>query len=207
MNAALWYLGRGTGVVSLLLLTIVVALGIATRSGRRLPGLPRFAVATVHRTASLTAVAFVALHVTTLVLDPIAQLRLVDLVLPFQGAYRPLWLGLGTVAADLIAALVATSLLRQRLGARVWRAVHWLAYAAWPVALLHGLGTGTDAGTPWLRGVTAGCVLAVLAAVAWRLSPGFAARPGHRPAVRPAVPTPGVPRDLQLELAHRDGPR
>jgi sulfoxide reductase heme-binding subunit YedZ len=207
VNAALWYVGRGTGIVSLVLLTIVVALGIATRSGRPLPGLPRFAVAAVHRTASLTAVAFLAVHITTLLLDPIAALRLVDLVLPFQGAYRPLWLGLGTVAVDLIAALVATSLLRQRIGARAWRLVHWLAYASWPVALLHGLGTGTDAGTTWLRVVTAACVAAVLGALAWRLSPGFAERPGPRPAERPAAPTPGVPRDLQLQVSHQDGSR
>ena len=207
MNAALWYLGRGSGVVSLLLLTVVVALGIATRSGRPLPGLPRFAVATVHRTASLTAVVFLGLHITTLVLDPIAQLRWVDVVLPFAGTYRPLWLGLGTLAADLIAALVVTSLLRQRIGARVWRLVHWAGYAAWPVALLHGLGTGTDAGTPWLLTLTVGCVAAVLGALAWRLSPNFAERPGRRPATRPAPPKPGVPRDLTVQLPSKAGAR
>ncbi len=205
MNAALWYLGRGTGVVSLLLLTIVVALGIATRSGRPLPGLPRFAVATVHRTASLTAVTFLLVHVTTLLIDPVAQLRLVDVVLPFAGSYRPLWLGLGTLGLDLILALIATSLLRQRIGARLWRFVHWAAYAAWPVALLHGLGTGTDAGTWWLRGVTVACVGVVLGATAWRLSPDFAERPGRRPTARPVPPRPGVPRDLQLPLPTHGG--
>jgi methionine sulfoxide reductase heme-binding subunit len=207
MNEALWYLGRGSGVVSLLLLTVVVALGIATRSGRPLPGLPRFAVATVHRTASLLAVVFLGLHITTLVLDPIAQLRLADVVLPFTGSYRPVWLGLGTLAADLIAALVVTSLLRQRMGARVWRVVHWAAYAAWPVALLHGVGTGTDAGTPWLLALTVGCVAAVLGALAWRVSPGFAERPGARPAARPGPPKPGVPRDLTVSLPTKAGAR
>jgi methionine sulfoxide reductase heme-binding subunit len=146
-------------------------------------------------------------HITTLLLDPIAQLRLVDVVLPFAGSYRPLWLGLGTLGLDLIAALVATSLLRQRIGARLWRAVHWLAYAAWPVALLHGIGTGTDAGTLWLRGITVGCVGAVLGALAWRLSPNFAERPGRRPAVLPGAPRPGVPRDLQVHLTSRGAPR
>ena len=157
MTNALWYLGRGSGVVSLVLLTIVVALGIVTRSGRPMPGLPRFAVAAVHRNASLLAVTFLGIHVVTLLADPFAQLRLVDLVLPFAGAYRPFWLGL-----------------------RAWRAVHWLAYAAWPVALLHSLGTGTDAGQLWMLGLAAASAAAVLAAIVWRCSPSFAAVPTRR---------------------------
>jgi len=180
MTNALWYLGRGSGVVSLVLLTIVVALGIATRSGRPMPGLPRFAVAAVHRNASLLAVTFLGIHVVTLLADPFAQLKLVDLVLPFVGAYRPFWLGLGTVGLDLIAALVITSLARARLGLRAWRVVHWLAYAAWPVALLHSLGTGTDAGRPWMLALAAGSAAVVLAAIAWRCSPSFAAVPTRR---------------------------
>jgi methionine sulfoxide reductase heme-binding subunit len=173
VTSALWYLGRGTGAVCLLLLTVVVVLGVMTRSGRPVLGLPRFAVAAVHRNAGLLGVSFLAVHVVTLLADPYAHLRLVDLVLPFAGTYRPLWLGLGTLGFDLVLALMVTSLLRQRIGARTWRAVHWLAYAAWPVALLHGLGTGTDAGQPWLRVIAAGCVVAVLAAVGWRLSDRF----------------------------------
>jgi sulfoxide reductase heme-binding subunit YedZ len=173
MSNALWYVGRGTGVVSLLLLTIVVALGIATRSGRSILGLPRFAVAAVHRTASLTAVVFLLVHVGTLYFDPYAQLHLVDFLVPFTGAYRPFWLGLGTVGLDLIAALVVTSLLRHRISRRSWRAVHWLAYLSWPVALAHALGNGTDSSTWWLRGIAWGCTMTVLAAVGWRVSERF----------------------------------
>jgi sulfoxide reductase heme-binding subunit YedZ len=173
MSNALWYVGRGTGLASLLLLTVVVALGIATRSGRAIFGLPRFAVAAVHRSASLTAVVFLLIHVGSLYFDPYAQLRLVDFVVPFTGAYRPFWLGLGTVGLDLIAALVVTSLLRHRIGLRAWRAVHWLAYLSWPVALSHALGNGTDNGTWWLRALAAACTLAVLGAVGWRVSERF----------------------------------
>jgi len=170
---ALWYLGRGTGVVALVLLTAVVVLGIGARSGRPLAGLPRFGVALVHRNASLLAAVFLGVHLVTLLFDPYAQLRVVDLVLPFGGAYRPLWLGLGTLASDLILVLIATSLLRHRLGQRAWRAVHWAAYAAWPVAVLHGLGNGTDRGSLWLRAIAAVCAAAVLAALAWRASARF----------------------------------
>ncbi len=173
LTSALWYLGRGTGVVTLVMFTAVVVLGIITRSGRPLPGLPRFAVAELHRNVSLSAVVFLAIHMLTLLGDPYAQLRLVDLVVPFQGAYRPLWLGLGTLAADLIGVLIVTSLLRRHLGVRVWRAVHWLAYAAWPVALWHSLGTGTDSGTAWLRLVALGSAATVLVSIIWRATTGF----------------------------------
>jgi sulfoxide reductase heme-binding subunit YedZ len=173
MTDALWYLGRGTGITALVLLTVVVALGIGNRSGRAILGLPRFAVALVHRNAALLAVVLLASHVTTLLFDPYAELKLVDLVLPFAGTYRPFWLGLGTLAFDLVIALVATSLLRQHLGRRAWKAVHWLAYAAWPVALLHSLGNGTDAGDRWLQLVAGLCTATVLGAIAWRCTDSF----------------------------------
>jgi methionine sulfoxide reductase heme-binding subunit len=179
MTDALWYFARGSGLVALVLLTIVVALGIGARSGRTAFGLPRFAVNLLHRNAALLAVVLVAGHVLSLFFDPYAQLRLVDLVLPFAGTYRPFWLGLGTLAFDLVVALVATSLLRRRLGASSWRAVHWLAYLCWPVALLHGLQSGTDGGTWWLRATAALCAATVAAAVGWRLSPSFARIPGR----------------------------
>lgn len=189
MTSALWYLGRSTGVVSLVLLTLVVALGIATRSGRPLPGLPRFAVTAVHRSASLVAVVFLAVHVLTLLLDPYAGLSLVSLVVPFTAAAQPFWYGLGAVALDLVLALVATSLLRQRIGPRVWRGIHWAAYASWPVALAHGLGSGSDAATGWMLTITGVCVAAVLAAVAWRVSERFAEVPDLAPVsvVRPPL--------------------
>ncbi len=186
LTAALWYLGRGTGTMALVMFTVSVVLGILTRSGRTLSWLPRFAVSDLHRTAALTGTSLVALHVGSLLFDPYAQLRLVDLVVPFGGAYRPLWLGLGTAAADLLVAIVATSLLRHRIGPRVFRAVHWATYAMWPVALLHGLGTGTDAGTPWFRAIALGCAAAVLGALAWRTSPSFVER-GWRRAPRKVV--------------------
>jgi sulfoxide reductase heme-binding subunit YedZ len=173
MTDALWYTARGSGLVLLVLLTVVVALGIGARSGRTAFNLPRFAVNLLHRNAALLSCVFLVVHVVSLLFDPYAQLRLVDLVVPFISAYRPFWLGLGTTALDLVAAIVVTSLLRRRLGARAWRAVHWLAYLCWPVALLHGLGTGTDNGTWWLWTVSLTCAAAVLAAVLWRLSTGF----------------------------------
>jgi sulfoxide reductase heme-binding subunit YedZ len=173
MTDALWYFARGTGLVALVLLTVVVALGIGARSGRTAFGLPKFAVSMLHRNAALMAVILLAAHVLSLLFDPYAQLRLFDIVVPFAGNYRPFWQGLGTLAFDLVLALIATSLLRHRIGARTWRIVHWLAYLCWPIALLHGLETGTDGGTWWLRTIAGLCAATVVAALAWRLSPSF----------------------------------
>lgn len=186
MSNALWYAGRGFGVSALVLLSLVMLLGILTRSGRSLPGLPRFAVAALHRTTSLTSVLFVVLHVLTLGLDPYAQLHLIDTVLPFFGTFRPLWQGLGTVASDLIVLLVGSSLLRHRLGLKVWRALHWTAYLFWPVALLHAFGNGTDGHSAWMLAVLGTCVSAVGAAGVWRLvSSRFAPEAAPIPASAP----------------------
>ncbi len=168
-GSALWYFSRATGVVTLGLLTLVVLLGVLTRGGQALPGLPRFAVAGLHRNASLLVLVVLGLHIATAVLDSYAPINLTDAVIPFVSAYRPFWLGLGALAFDLLLAVVVTSLLRAHLGVRLWKGVHWAAYAAWPVALVHGLGTGTDASEGWMLAYTAGCVGLVVLAVLWRV--------------------------------------
>ena len=143
-TGALWYASRATGITSLLLLTAVVLLGILVNRGGRLPGLPGFAVTGLHRNLSLLSVVFLAVHIVSVVLDPYVTIGWVSVLVPWGGTYKPLWVGLGTVAFDLLLALVATSLLRLRMKQGTWRAIHWLAYAMWPVALAHGIGAGTD---------------------------------------------------------------
>jgi len=181
---ALWYSSRATGLVSLVLLSATVVLGALNSARLSTPGWPRFAVAAVHRNFSLLVLAFLVVHVATAVVDPYAGIGWLDAVVPFGSVYRPLWLGLGAVAGDLLLAILATSLLRQRLGVRLWRLVHWASYACWPVAVLHGLGTGTtDRHTTWVIALDVACVLAVTGAIAWRLltvHPDTEARHGGR---------------------------
>jgi len=165
----LWYATRATGVVALLLLTAAVALGVAGLARVDVPALPRVVRSALHRNVSLLALAFVCVHVITTVLDPFTSISIVSAIVPFSSGYRPLWLGLGAIALDLLLAVIVTSLLRSRLPYRGWHAVHWLAYASWPVALWHGLGTGTDSRLPWLLLLDAVCVLVVAGAVLWRL--------------------------------------
>jgi DMSO/TMAO reductase YedYZ heme-binding membrane subunit len=165
-----WYLTRATGAVALVLLTLSVCLGILGTVRFSSTRWPRFAVDTVHRDVSLLAVALLVIHIVTTVLDGFAPISLVDGVIPFISPYRPLWLGLGTAAFDVIVALVITSLIRRRLGYGAWRAIHWLAYVSWPIAVLHTLGTGTDAKQWWMLLLTVLCIAAVVAAVLSRVN-------------------------------------
>jgi sulfoxide reductase heme-binding subunit YedZ len=176
LDNALWALGRGSGVAALVAFTVSLVLGIVSRSGRELLGLGRFGTNEVHRTAALTGVGLVSVHLVSLLFDPYSQLRLVDLALPFLGNYRPLWLGLGTLAVDLLVVVTAVSLLRNKVGPRVFKAVHWATYALWPIALTHSFGTGTDAWSLWLDAIAVTCIAAVASAVTWRISPSFEGR-------------------------------
>src|SRR5437762_7474400 len=169
-STALWYASRATGVVSLLLLSLVVMLGILVNRQGRLPGLPSFAVTGLHRSLSLLAVLFIAVHVTTAIIDPFVSIGLAAVVIPFISPYEPFWLGLGAVALDLITALILTSLARAHISRRAWRGIHWLAYAAWPVALLHGIGSSPDLRSGGLLLVAIGSALAVGMAGLWRMA-------------------------------------
>lgn len=171
--SAYWYLTRSTGLVSLLLLTVTMVLGVVDVSRWSTPGWPRFVLDSLHRNVSLLVLVFLGLHILTAVLDSFAPISLLDAVLPFIGSYRPIWLGLGTVAFDLLLALAITSVARQRLGYRAWRIAHWLAYACWPIAIVHGLGTGSDVKSAWSLTITAMCIFAVLIAVCMRTLRGW----------------------------------
>jgi sulfoxide reductase heme-binding subunit YedZ len=182
-DSVLWYATRGAGIVSLLLITAVMVLGILTAIRWQVPSWPRFLTVGFHRNLALLSIVFLALHVVIAVIDPFTALGPIAALIPFGSPYRRLWLGLGVVAMDLGIALVLTSLVRTRLGQTAWRAVHWAAYAAWPLAMLHSIGTGSDTSALWMRLIYAACGAIVLGAVAWRASI-------QRPALRRPAPAP-----------------
>lgn len=180
-----WFLTRSTGAVALVLLTLSVVLGlIGTLRISGGPRWPRYTIEAVHRDVSLLVLAVLTVHIVTTVLDSFAPIAITAAVIPFISSYRPIWLGLGTLAFDLLLAVVITSLVRRRLGYARWRMAHWLAYASWPIAVLHGLGTGSDTRLWWMLALTAVCVAAVAAAVCARLAQAARTLPG--------VQTPGL---------------
>ncbi len=180
--SAYWYLTRSTGAVALLLLTFAIALGVLDVQRWSSPRWPRFVIDSLHRSVSLLAMVFLLIHILTSVLDSFASIPLIDAFVPFVGSYRPFWLGLGAVAFDLLLAVTITSLLRQRMGFGTWRAIHWLTYASWPIALLHGFGTGSDVKSTWLLALSIACLLIVLASVLARVLSGWPANLGARGA-------------------------
>jgi predicted ferric reductase len=171
-NALLWYTTRGAGAVTLVLLSCVVVLGIISTLRMQSPSWPRFLTTGLHRNLALMTLAFLALHIVTAVVDPFTNLGWAAALVPFSSSYRTLWLGLGVIAFQLLTAILITSLVRGLLGHRTWRAIHWLTYAAWPIGIIHGLGTGTDTWSAWMLAITAACVAAVGMAVIVRLTTG-----------------------------------
>jgi sulfoxide reductase heme-binding subunit YedZ len=194
----LWYTSRATGAVSLVLFTAVMVLGIATSSRVAFAGLPRAGLLRLHRTITLTAMAFLTVHVVTAIADGYVDLNYWDVIVPFGSGFDPLWIGLAAVAVDLLIAIGITSALRRHLSPRVWRVVHLSAYAMWPLAVLHGFGVaGGDGRQTWMLALDIACLAAVIGAVAYRLRPDkhpdtiarAAADAVHPPSTRP----PNVP--------------
>lgn len=192
-SSAMWYLSRGSGIVSLLLLTASVVLGVVTTVRWRAPRWPRFVTSALHRNVSLVVVVFLGIHIATAILDAYAPIGWLDAVVPLRSGYRPLWLGLGALSVDLLLAVTITSLLRPRIDYRLWRFVHWASYACWPVALLHGLGTGTDTRLGWVLFLNLACLLSVMVAVWWRVAVTATRQPGPRlAAVAASIVVPAL---------------
>ena len=168
-STTLWYTTRATGIVALVLLSVTLVLGILTAGRAKSRSWPAFAQADLHKRVSLLAMVFLTVHVLTAVLDTYVNVGWASLVVPFVSHYSPLWTGLGAVSLDLMVAVAVSSALRQRISARTWRGLHWLAYASWPVAMAHALGEGSDGRTLWMVVVAGVCIVAVLVAVAWRV--------------------------------------
>jgi sulfoxide reductase heme-binding subunit YedZ len=168
-DIVLWYTTRGAGAVSMILLSAVVILGVLSSLRFQSAGWPRFLTPALHRNLALMTLVFLALHIVTAVVDPFTHLGWLAAVVPFSSYYRTFWLGLGTIAFELLAAIVVTSVLRGLVGQATWRVVHWLAYASWPVAVIHGFGTGTDALSAWFMVLSILCVASVALAIVYRI--------------------------------------
>lgn len=166
---AVWYANRATGAVLVVLMTVSTALGVLStaRTGSR--RWPRFATQALHRNVALLSLVMLALHILSAVSATFVDIRWYDGLVPFVGSYQPIWLGLGTVAGDLVIAVTVTSMIRERFRHRGWRVVHLLSYPAWAVGVLHGIGIGTDTTTRWGLSVSVASAVVVAAVAVLRL--------------------------------------
>ena len=190
-SQALWFVSRASGLALLAAFTISVVLGAAARTGAAPRGWSRLALGELHRTLALFCVAFLVLHVVTAIADPYVTIGWAATVLPFASPYRTLAIGLGALSVDLGGAVLITSLVRQRLGYRAWRAVHWFAYLAWPAAFWHSVTAGSDLRIWWAAAVEWGCAAAAASACLARLLDRW--RGPDR--LRPDLHEPAPPRE------------
>lgn len=218
----LWFLNRGSGIVLVAVLTLATALGVLSASGRVSRRWPRFALQTLHRNVSVIAVALLVAHAATPVLDTYvnhyAQISWLDTFVPFASPYKPLALGLGTLASDLVVVVVLSSIARRRFGHRAWFSLHLLSYAAWGLGLVHGFLIGSDSRTVWGLGVSVAAVVVVAGSLLARFtSPAAPDLGGGRgreaePAFLPGSPFLAEPElmpehDLRAGSSRRQRPR
>jgi methionine sulfoxide reductase heme-binding subunit len=171
-DPVLWYVDRGSGLAALMLLTISVVLGVISVIRVYSPRWPRFALADLHRNLSLLALAFAVVHVLTSVIDSFVPISVADTFIPFAASYKPFWLALGTIGADLMLAVLITTALRRRLGFKAWRSVHLLSYACWGASVIHSVGMGSDARSAvWGVMIVAACIGAGGGAIVQRTAP------------------------------------
>lgn len=167
--SALWYLSRATGVLSIVLMTAVLLLGLIL-SGARPGAVDRTAVTqALHRSLALGMLTFLVVHITTAIIDTYVHISLLAAVLPFSSSYSRFSVGLGTLGLDVLAAIIVTSLARHRMSERVWRLVHRSSFVMWPLTLWHGIAMSTG-NEPLLRYTTIGCAVIGAVAVLWRLT-------------------------------------
>jgi methionine sulfoxide reductase heme-binding subunit len=164
-----WYTARAAGVVAYVLISFAVVLGTTMAGKKTLKRWPKFALEDVHRFTGLLVGAFVTIHVATIAVDSWLPFSVASIAIPLLSRYRPIWVALGIVAAELLVALAVSNHYRRRLPYRTWRRLHYLNLAVWVAATLHGIGSGTDRSSPWLLVIYAVAVASVTTAVTVRL--------------------------------------
>jgi methionine sulfoxide reductase heme-binding subunit len=167
-NPAIWYAARASGVAAYVVLSLVVMFGLTLGGKAQTRRWPRFSVEDIHRFGGLLVGSLIGIHVLTIAADSFLPFSLVQLLVPFTSKYRPLWTGLGVAAAEILLALAITNHYRKRLAYSFWRKAHYLNFAVWGLASLHGLMSGTDRGASWLAIVYGVSVAGVVMLLVWR---------------------------------------
>lgn len=156
-----WYLSRAIAIGGYCILWISMMLGLSITSNLAGKGTNRAGVFEIHKFTSLVGLGLASMHALLLLGDQYLKFGLVNILIPFNSAvYRPLWVGLGQVAFYLWLILGASYYVRRQISKIVWRWIHFASFAAFLLALLHGITSGTDSGAIgmqlfyWISGVS-----------------------------------------------------
>jgi methionine sulfoxide reductase heme-binding subunit len=198
-SPAIWYAARASGVAAYVVLSVVVCLGLTLGGKAQSRRWPRFSVEDVHRFGGLLVGSLLGVHILAIAADSFLPFSLTQLLVPFTSTYRPLWTGLGIAAAEILAALAITNHYRSRLPYSFWRKAHYLNFAVWGLASVHGLMAGTDRGAAWLAILYGVSVASVLMLLVWRFA---GAAPRARIATTGAVAVVALPLLIIGPLRH-----
>lgn len=180
LDHAWWLASRSAGAVAYVLLSASVVLGLAMAL-KLAPPRQTALLRTIHERIALVSLGALAAHGLLLLGDGFLRPGLSGILVPFAMSYRPAWTGVGILAGYLTAGLSLTYYARRQIGARRWRAAHRLIPLAWAMAVVHVIGSGSDAGSLWLQVPLALTISAVLTLVGYRVLGARTAKPARRP--------------------------
>ena len=163
-----WIEARASGMLAFFLLTLSVIAGLVLKSRPFGKALKPATVTDTHRFLAMLCLGATGIHGAALMLDSTVHIGIAGLLVPGFVPYRPLWVGVGVVAAELLVLVYASFSQRKRIGARNWRRLHWATYGIFAAMVVHGVMAGTDTTQPWALGMYLGAIGAVAMATVWR---------------------------------------
>ena len=185
LDTILWIIGRSTGMVGVILLTVAAAMGLALSMKASSPRFPRWLTTDLHRYVTILAVVVSVVHLVVLWLDTQSGLSLISLVVPFTSGWEPVAVGIGVLGLEITLIVWLTTRLRDRIGYRSWQVIHRAASVGWALVIAHGLMSGTDTGSAWAVITYAACAALVVGLLIPRMIIGRSS--GEAPAeARPA---------------------
>jgi predicted ferric reductase len=192
-----WLVSRSAGLVAWALIVasctwgLLLATRALARRGFRRPT-PAW-IFSMHRFLGALTVVFTVIHVLAIVFDPFVSFSIVDVLVPFASSWEPLAVAVGIVAMYLVLAIEITSLVRDRLPVRLWRAIHLTAYALLAFTTVHAVAAGTDVAAlvPTALGVAVVCVTVFCCGMLWAVRRDAGRDGRRRVSLMPPRPVAG----------------
>ena len=174
-NPLLWYVTRAAAISAYVTLSSTVILGLGRSLSRTARLRTPWTLDEAHQFLAVLTAGFVALHLLSLVLDPLLPFPLLNLVVPVDEPYRPLAVDLGVLGLYAVVVVLLSSWLRRRIAYARWRMLHYTSFVAFVLVTAHGIFAGSDTGETWMHfvylGAAGAVVLLVLVRLLWSPQP------------------------------------